>query len=269
MIEIILSSYVFILGLIVGSFLNVCIYRIPRKESIIKPPSACTTCGVRLKMIDLIPVFSYIFLKGKCRFCKEKVSIKYPCIEILTGVIYLLLFYRFGLTTELLATAFLMSILVIVFFIDLKHFIIPNELVLAAIVGGIVTMIYNLFYPIQLYGDSIWWNPLMGMFVGFGFLFVVSLIVTLLYKTEDAMGMGDVKIFAPIGLFLGWRMTLLALFSSFFIGAVISVILVVLRIKKRQDTIPFGPFIVAGTFITMMYGKHILSWYEGLFHSVF
>ena len=256
-----LYSVVFLIGIILGSFFNVCIYRIPRKISIVKPPSACTKCGTRLKAIDLLPVFSYIFLKGKCRYCNEKVSMRYLGIEMLTGIMYVCLFYRFGFTIDFLVAIFLMSILIIVFFIDQKHFIIPNALVLAALIGGVVVMVYNAFYPLQIYYKHNAWNPLMGMMVAVGFLGAVGLLGNFIYKTDEAMGMGDIKLFAAIGMFLGWQLTIVALFLSFLVGAAISVVLVVCKRKKRQDKIAFGTFIVVATFITIMFGQQFLSWY--------
>lgn len=256
---------VFIFGLIFGSFINVCIYRIPLGKSIVSPPSACTGCGKRLTALDLVPVLSYVFLKGRCRHCGSRISPRYPLIELLTAAVYTALFFRYGFGIPFIAFAFLMTILIAVFFIDIDHRIIPDELVIAGIVGGVVLLLYNFFNPMaQIFGDNKWWTPVAGFFSGSGFLLLVALLGLLIYKTDDAMGMGDVKLMAPIGLFLGWRLCLEALFISVVLAGFISVMLILLRIKKKKDTIPFGPFIVIGTFLTIMWGWDILNWYTSL-----
>jgi len=252
---------VFIFGLIIGSFLNVCIYRIPRRESIAFPPSHCMNCGARLRPVDLVPVLSYLLLRGKCRYCGEGFSVRYSLVELLTAAVFTMLFYKYSLTVDFIFLVYLMSILIVVFFIDIDHRIIPDELVVAGFIGGIAAIIFNIFSPLQIYGDSKWWNPLLGILPGSGFLFLVAVLGVILYRTDDAMGMGDVKIFAPIGIFLGWRMCILALLFSVLLAGFSSVIMIVSGLKKKKDTIPFGPFIVTGTFITIMWGQDIARWY--------
>lgn len=255
---------VFILGLVIGSFINVLIYRIPLGKSIITPPSSCTGCGKRLTAIDLVPVFSFVFLKGRCRHCGAPISIRYPLVELLTAVIYIILFSKFGLSIPFAAYAFLMIILIAVFFIDIDHRIIPDELVIAGIIGGSLLFVYNIFLPLpEVFGNGKWWTPAAGFFSGSGLLLLVAVLGSLLYRTDDAMGMGDVKLMAPIGLFLGWKLCLTALFISVLLAGVSSMVLILLRKKNRKDTIPFGPFIVAGTFITIMWGWGILFWMQG------
>lgn len=254
--------FVFILGLVVGSFVNVLIYRVPVRKSIVTPPSSCVSCGKRLTARDLVPVFSYIFLKGKCRHCGERISPRYPLVELLTGAVFVILFARFGFTAPFLAYAYLMTILIAVFFIDIDHRIIPNGLVLAALAGGSVFFIWNCVNPHpQVFGDDKWWTPLAGLLPGSGFLLLVAILGSLIYRTEDAMGMGDVKLMAPIGLFLGWRFCITALVVSVFLGGLVSLLLVLTGIKKRKDTVAFGPFIVAGAFVTMIWGREITEWF--------
>jgi len=257
----IIYASIFIFGLLIGSFLNVCIYRIPREESIVSPPSHCPNCGTRLKPLDLIPLLSYLIYRGNCRYCNQKISPRYFLVELLTGIVSVTLFLKYGLTVDFVAFLFLMYILIAVFFIDLDHQIIPNELVIVGLTGGAMLFVYNLFLPFQIYSDQLWWNPLLGLVVGSGFLFGVSLIGLALYKGDEVMGMGDVKLFAPIGLFLGWRMTLLALFLSVILGGMSSLVLILLGKANRKSMIPFGPFIVIGVFITVMWGWDILDWY--------
>lgn len=258
---------ILIFGLLIGSFLNVCIFRIPQGESIVSPPSHCPNCGTRLKPFDLIPLLSYLFFRGKCRYCNQKISPRYFLVELLTGIVSVALFFKYGLTVDFLAFLFLTYILIVVFFIDLDHQIIPNELVIAGLIGGALLFVYNLFLPFQIYADHRWWNPLLGLVSGSGFLFGVSLIGLVFYKSDDVMGMGDVKIFAPIGLFLGWRMTLLALFSSVVLGGMSSLMLILLGKANRKSMIPFGPFIVIGVFITVMWGWDILHWYVNTYFN--
>lgn len=260
-IQIVVSIFIFLTGLCVGSFLNVCIYRIPLEKSVAYPPSNCPGCNSRLRAKDLVPVASYILLGGKCRYCKSKISIQYPLIELLTGVIWLAVYFKFGLSVETAAFLFLFSILIAVLFIDLKHMIIPNGLVLLAIAGGALVIIYNLISPFILFQPSYWYTPIIGMLSSSGILFIVALVGLLIYKNDGAMGMGDVKLFIPIGMFLGWKLALLALFISIMAGGIISIFLLIFKIKDRKSPIPFGPFIIIGAFIAAMYGNVILNWY--------
>jgi len=218
-----------------------------------------------LKPFDLIPLLSYLFYRGKCRYCGLKISPRYFLVELLTGIVSAALFFKYGLTVDFVAFLYLAYILIAVFFIDLDHQIIPNELVIAGLIGGAILFVYNLYLPFQIYADQLWWNPLLGLVVGSGFLLGVSLIGLALYKGDEVMGMGDVKLFAPIGLFLGWRMTLLALFISVILGGASSIMLILLGKANRKSKIPFGPFIVSGVFIIVMWGWDILNWYVGTY----
>jgi leader peptidase (prepilin peptidase)/N-methyltransferase len=254
--------FVVVMGLLVGSFLNVCIYRIPKDESIVKPPSHCMNCQKRLSSLDLIPVFSYVFLKGCCRYCKVKISPRYMLIEILTALVFLSLYLKYqNNIVELIAYSCFMAILIVVFFIDLDEQIIPYSLVIAGIIVGIIIFIYNFYFTIDIYIDRNWWNPLVGILSGAGILFIIAIVAAKIYKTDDAMGMGDVNIFIPIGLLLGWRITLLALFASVLLSSVVAIILLATKIKSRKDGIPFGPYIVTATFIMLMYGREIWEFY--------
>jgi len=257
------AIYVFVLGLLIGSFLNVCIYRIPIEQSIVKPPSHCMSCGERLKILDLIPVFSYLFLKGRCRHCKEKFSPRYLFVELITAVVFVVLLMKYYNPVEFIASIFLMSILIVVLFIDFDHMIIPNGVVITGLVGGAVLVIYNIFFTTKIFGEAHWWGHLLGILPGTGFLLLTFVISLIIYKSDEGMGMGDVKIFAPIGIFLGWKLCLVALFFSVVSGGVISIILLITKIKGRKDAIPFGPYIVLGTFITLLFGREILKLYLG------
>ena len=270
--EIFLSIVVTLLGLLLGSFFNVCIYRIPAGKSIVAPPSACPKCGHQLQPLDLIPVVSWFFLGGKCRYCKEPVSPRYALVELLTAASFLISYLRYGLSVDTLAVIVLMSVLLIVFFIDLDHMIIPDGLVLTGLVAGFLLYAYQLMAPRNGWpaftlqgtpGTVRWFEPLIGMFSSSLILFVVALIGLAIYKNDGAMGMGDVKIFLPIGLILGWRLSLLTLFGAIMLGGFAGIILLVFKLKDRKAAIPFGPFIIVSAFVMSLYGYQLLNWYLG------
>jgi leader peptidase (prepilin peptidase)/N-methyltransferase len=258
--DIVISILLFIIGAVFGSFYNVVICRVPEGKSIIVPRSSCGSCGSVLKAKDLIPVLSYIMLRGKCRYCKSFISIQYTVVELLSAFLFVTLFIKFCLTIELLFSIYLMSVLLIVFFIDLKHKIIPNGLVIAALAGGAVFFIIRFWYDDVILAGDPWYSPLLGMVVTSSFLLLVALIGMAVYKV-DALGMGDVKIFLPIGLFLGLKLGLAALVLSVFLGGFTGLVLLLTKTKTRKSQIPFGPFIVIGTFLSLLFGHDILMWY--------
>lgn len=245
---------IFILGLIVGSFSNVCIYRIPRNESIIYPASHCPKCRSNIKPVDNIPLLSYILLKGRCRSCKSKISIQYPIVELLTGLIYLIIYLIYDLSIQSLIYIILSSTLIIIAFIDLNEQIVPDVISLPGIVIG---FIISFFVP---YISFI--NSALGVLVGGGIILIIGMAGSVIFKKE-AMGGGDVKLAAMIGAFLGWRYIVISLFLGFFLGALAGIFLIMSKIKSREDTVPFGPFIVLGSFITLLWGDKIISWYIG------
>jgi len=245
---------IFILGLIVGSFSNVCIYRIPRNESIIYPASHCPKCRSKIKPVDNIPLLSFILLKGRCRNCKSKISIQYPIVELLTGLIYLIIYLTYGLSVQTLIYIILSSALIIIAFIDLNEQIVPDVISLPGIAIG---FIISFFVP---YISFI--NSALGVVVGGGIILIIGLAGSVIFKKE-AMGGGDVKLAAMIGAFLGWRYIIISLFLGFFLGALAGIILILSKIKSREDVVPFGPFIVLGSFITLLWGDKIITWYIG------
>lgn len=261
--EIFIPFLVFVTGTILGSFFNVVIYRVPMEKSIVFPRSSCGSCGTTLKAKDLIPVLSFIFLRGKCRYCKAEISFRYPLVELLTGILYVILYLKFGLSTEFLFTVYLMSVLIIVFFIDLDHMIIPNGLVIAGLIGGIILSILRFWHDDRLIDGASWYSPILGMLVTSGFLLLIALVGMAVYGT-DALGMGDIKIFLPIGLILGLKLAILSLVFSVFIGGLTGLFLIITGLKNRKSHIPFGPFIVAGTFLSIIFGYDILNWYTGI-----
>lgn len=250
-IEVIL---LFILGLIVGSFSNVCIYRIPRNESIIYPASHCPKCSTTISVKDNIPLLSYILLKGRCRNCGSRISIKYPVVELLTGLVYIIIYQIYGLSVQSLIYIILSSALIIIAFIDLNEQIMPEVITLP---GMVVGFILSFFVPYLSFIDSA-----LGVVIGGGIILVIRLAGSLIFKKES-MGIGDIELSAMIGAFLGWRYITISLFLGFFLGALTGIFLILSKIKSREDAVPFGPFIILGSFITFLWGEQILSWYVG------
>ena len=242
--------FIFLFGLMIGSFLNVCIYRIPIGKSIVSPPSSCENCGARLKPKDLFPVISWIFLGGKCRYCGESINIRYPLVELLTGILFVILFGKIDFKKVLIPYLTLTSILIVITFTDLDHQIIPNKVNLFAFVAFIILNLFS--------GYIQWKDSLLGALIGGGFLFVLALLT-------GAMGIGDVKLITVIGFYLGWKSTILTLFLSFIIGGVFGILLLAFRIKGRKDIIPFGPWIAIASYITMLIESEAIIWYMGLF----
>jgi leader peptidase (prepilin peptidase)/N-methyltransferase len=244
-----------IISLLLGSFFNVCIHRLYSGESIVYPPSHCPSCKHSLGPLDLVPVFSYLALMGKCRYCGERISPRYPVVELLTSISYILLYKAIGLGWGFAAYSIFLGILIIITFIDLEHQIIPNILIVIGLVMGLLFSLINITTGIT--------DALLGFALGFGSLLLVALLAKLLLR-KDGMGGGDIKLLGVIGLFLGWKLTLLTLLLSIYIGGIFSIILLLLRIKKKGDYIPFGPFISLAGFIALLWGKNIIQWYVGV-----
>ena len=237
----------FLLGLCTGSFLNVVIYRLPRGESITFDRSHCPFCGKQLVWYDLIPVLSYLLLLGRCRSCHTRISIKYPIVELLTGIIFIVLFHHFGATLVFLKYLFLSALLVAVSFIDLEHYIIPNSLVITGLVGGVFLNLAARDVGVV--------SALIGIFVTSGFLLLIALV------SKGGMGGGDIKLAAVTGLFLGWPLAPFGLFLGACVGGLVAIFLLLFRIKERKDPQPFGPFIAVGTFFAFLYGFDVINWY--------
>jgi len=263
------SIIVFIFGTIVGSFLNCVIYRLEQGQSFLKGRSYCPHCKHTLSWQDLIPVLSFLFLKGKCRYCKKPISWQYPLVEISTGLIFLLIYnLQFFLLRQgfegqaifnsiyyLIASSFL----IIIFVYDLKHYIIPDKIIYPAI------FISGIWYPVSGIFLSIYtkYEILNTIYSAFGAaLFFLAIV---LVSRGKWMGVGDIKLAFFMGLFLGWPDILVALFSAFFIGAIIGTGLIVAGRKKLSSEVPFGPFLVTGTFLALFSGEALTSWYLNLF----
>lgn len=245
-----MSIFIFFIGLIIGSFLNVCIYRIPKGESISYPPSKCNICGEYIKPYDLIPIISYLLLKGKCRNCGTTLSLQYPVVELLNGFICLMLYFKFGFSLIFLKYILITSLLLVISIIDYKFMIIPNKLI---IFGFIIVSILNILYNFP----SSYLNGLIGLLFGGGIFLIIALV------TKGAMGGGDIKLISLIGFALGFKVLMIIL-CSFIIGALLSIILLLTKIKSRKDYIPFGPFISISTIIVLFFYKEILTLYFNL-----
>lgn len=243
-------------GLLIGSFLNVCIYRIPREESIVFPSSHCPNCGTKLKAYDLVPILSYIVQRGKCRYCGEKISPQYPIVELLNSLVYILIYYKFGFSLNFLFYGIIFSILIVIGFIDLKEMIIPDILVILILT---VTVLYRLLLFL-LYRKSFDLLNSIGGLVLSSFLFILIILIS-----KGGMGGGDVTLIGSLGFILGIKKILLTIFSAFIFGAIISIILLVTKIREKKDPIPFGPFIILGFFITVFWGDELINWYLSLF----
>lgn len=249
----------FVLGLIIGSFINVIIYRTPRKMSIIKPRSRCLNCETEIKWYDNIPIISYLILKGKCRNCQQKISFRYPLVEGLLGLLYLGSYLRFGISVEIIFAIIFLTVSVIVVFIDIDFQIIPNLCVGVILLLGIGNTIYLYFSEGKIAIEGY----LIGFIVGFGILFLIRLLGFLLFKKE-AMGWGDVKLMTATGLFLGVGNIILTILFSSIVGAIVELILLKIGKREKKQGIPFGPYLVLGMIISLFFGSYIINWYLGL-----
>lgn len=244
-----MSIYIFIAaGLITGSFLNVCIYRLPRGESIVFPPSSCPGCGKRIFSRDLIPVFSYLWLKGRCRFCGNKISPVYPSVEILTGLLFACIYLCYGMGQALSKHLFLCAVLIVVSFIDLKHYLIPNRILLFALFGGLTLNIFARDLTLQ--------SIILGFLSAGVFLLLIALV------SKGGMGGGDIKLAAVIGIYLGWPGGIIAVFVACLLAGAAGMALLLVRVKSLKDAIPFGPFITLGTLITLFRGNELLNMFR-------
>ena len=232
----------FLFGLVTGSFLNCVIYRLETGSSFLKGRSFCPHCKHKLSWLDLIPVLGFVFLQGKCRYCKKKISLQYPLVELATGFLFILAFWYFGFGISLIPWLFILSSLLAIFVYDLKHYIIPDSLVFAAIVVAAVFN-FNLLAFLSAFGAA-------------GFFLAIVLI-----SRGKWMGVGDIKLAFLMGLMLGWPAILLALFLAFSIGAIIGLGLMAVGRKTLRSEVPFGPFLVTGTLIALFWGEIIIEWY--------
>ncbi|MDD4169466.1 MAG: prepilin peptidase [Desulfotomaculaceae bacterium] len=240
---------IFFTGAAVGSFLNVCICRMPVNESVVYPPSHCPACGEKLWFGDLVPILSYLFLKGRCRYCDCRIAWQYPVVEFATGFLFVLAVAKYGLTMGTLRTIVLFSIIIPAMAIDLKYKIIPDRLNLAGVLFGI---------PLICESKEVFITHGIGFLAGGGLLLLIAL------ASRGGMGGGDIKLVSVIGLLLGWKLLLPALFLAFLTGGVVGITMLLVKKIGRKDPVPFGPYLAIGAVLAALAGDQMIGWYLGL-----
>lgn len=248
---IIIPLYIFITGTILGSFFNVVGLRLPKRVSFTTSRSACPHCSTPLQARDLIPLFSYLISKGKCRHCQQSISITYPLVELSTGFLFLLAYTHLGLSLPFLGACLLISLAVIVTVSDMSYMLIPNRLL---VFFTACFIFYRIIDPLQP-----WYNSIFGALAGFGIILAIILI------SRGGMGAGDMKLLGVLGIFLGFKLTLLTLFLATLIGTAVSLTLLTLNIIGRKDPFPFGPSIVLAAMVSYLYGSDLLEIYINTF----
>jgi len=241
------SWLIALVGIVIGSFLNVLIDRLPEGSSIVSPPSHCPHCKKRIAAYDLIPVFSYLLLRGRCRNCEERIPLRVLIVEILTGVLFWAVWIRFGQSWQAVLALCYTAILITIAFIDLDHQRVLNVLIYPAI--GLALLMIPIFHL-----DS-WWTFLAGAALGFGILFLIA------FFAPGAMGMGDVKLVIFLGLINGFPQIAITLFLAFVLGGLVSGLLLALKKLGRKDTVAFGPYLALGGWIVLLYGEQLLGWW--------
>lgn len=269
-------AVVFAFGLVIGSFLNVCIVRLPRGRSIVTPPSHCPRCRSNIKFYDNIPLISFLLLRGKCRNCGEPISWRYPLVELMNALLYVWIAEEFQLGGEAFLMMALCSSLIVITFIDFDHLIIPDLITLPGMVVGLSLAPFfmsSLGDPLPFHLDSFFphagpyltgfLNSLIGLLLGGGPLLAIGWVWEKLRHVE-AMGGGDVKLMGMVGSFLGWKGALLTIMLGALVGSVVGGLLIVLNRHKMEKFIPFGPFLAIGAVTSAFYGPDLISWYLGL-----
>lgn len=244
-----------VLGLAIGSFLNVCIHRIPRGESLNHPPSRCPHCGQGLRWFDNVPVFGYLWLRGRCRACRAPISIRYPIVEIVTMALFLVHYAVFGWTPLLAVRLLFACAMVVLFAIDLEHHLLPNVITLPGIVAG---LLFSVVLPPGIV------NALIGVVVGGGVLWAIG-EAYYRYSGQEGMGGGDVKMLAMIGAFLGWKLVILTLVLSSVAGSVIGMALIATRRGGLKYELPYGTFLALAALAASLVGEQIVAWYVGMY----
>lgn len=270
--------FAFVLGAVVGSFLNVVIHRVPNEESIVFPNSSCPNCKTPIKAYDNIPIFSWLILRGKCRGCAQPISPRYPAVELLTALLFVLVYWHTGLTPLLPVYFAFVAAMVALIFIDAEHMILPNVityplLVIAFAIRIIFPLVFTQnyfsdtrFFPVTYFAGQPAWlvslvGAIFGALVGGGSLWLVGELWKRLRGVE-AMGLGDVKMMLGVGALLGWRLAFLSIFLGAFSGALIGVIMIARqKDKDLQTQIPFGIFLGAGSILSLLFGEQLIAWY--------
>jgi leader peptidase (prepilin peptidase)/N-methyltransferase len=249
---VIYALFAFAFGAVVGSFLNVCIYRLPRNESVVFPPSHCPNCDYQIRWYDNVPILSYLWLRGKCRGCGQRISLQYPLVELINGLLTLALFLRYGPSFVFAVLFVFCCAMVVVTFIDLEHQIIPDSISLSGIVLGFIA---SFFIP-----SHGWLNSLLGILAGGGSLLLVAYGYQLIAK-RDGMGGGDIKLLAMMGAFFGWKAILFIVFAASLMGSVIGISIMLAKKEDSTLAIPFGPYLASAAILYIFYGKRLIFWY--------
>jgi leader peptidase (prepilin peptidase)/N-methyltransferase len=258
-VNVITLLFGFIFGTIVGSFLNVCIHRLPQESSIIVPSSHCPHCKTPIRFYDNIPLISFVLLRGKCRACHAPISWRYPLVEFLMGTFSIILLLKYGISTLYMIYVSFFASLTLVSFIDLPHRIIPDVISLPGILVGLAI---SLLHPQLFFKDS-----LIGVLVGGGSLYLVASVYHVVTKREG-MGGGDVKLLAMIGAFIGWKGVLFTILCSSLIGSIVGVTLMFITSKADSKyAVPFGPFLSLGAIIYVLVGEALINWYVGFLRT--
>jgi len=274
--------FIFVFGAAVGSFLNVVIHRVPNEESIVFPNSACPNCKSLIKPYDNIPILSWLILRGRCRNCKNPISPRYPAVELLTALLFALVFWQIGLNVFLPVALIFVTAVVALIFIDAENMILPNVityplLIFALLIRLIYPIVFDVLYfadfkvyPLNQMGNYPVWvtslfGAILGGLIGGGSLWLVGEIWKRL-RGVDAMGLGDVKMMFGVGALLGWQLTLLSIFLGSFSGAIIGIFLISRQKDKNMQTqIPFGVFLGIGSIISLLFGEQLIKWYFSMF----
>jgi len=246
-----------LLGLAVGSFLNVCIDRLPQNKSIAFPPSHCEACQQKLAARDLIPVFSYLRLRGRCRYCQASIPRRLFWVELATGVVFALLAWHYGLSPALGIMIFYACLFIVIFVIDLDHGLILNKVVYPSMVVALLLALLPQPWLTQWIVTGIA-NAALGGAIGFGIFLLIAII------SRGGMGWGDVKLVALIGLATGFPLVFLSIIMGAILGGIVAVAMVIAKKRQRRQTIPFGPFLAVAAMITLLWGSNIMNWYLGL-----
>jgi leader peptidase (prepilin peptidase) / N-methyltransferase len=263
------------LGLVIGSFLNVCIYRLPRHESIVFPGSHCPNCGQAVRPYDNIPLISYLVLRGRCRFCRQAISCQYPLVEALSGLAFYTCAAIWGLTPPAFVNSLLLAMIIVLFFTDYHHQVLPNVITLPGAIAGFVLCPFQsrdlLNDPLshslasifsELHAETLvpWIASLLGALLGSGFLYLVATVYKLV-RGRLGLGMGDVKMMAMVGAFLGWRLALLIIFAGSFLGSIVGILLILFGGRTLQSKLAFGTFLGLASAVSLFFGNAVIQWY--------
>lgn len=274
-----LESFAYaLLGLVIGSFLNVCIYRMPLRKSVVSPGSSCPHCGISIRLLDNIPILSFLLLGGKCRDCGKRISFQYPVVELLCALAFYSCSRMWLFTPATYVNSLFLAIIIILIFTDYNHRILPNRLTLPGIIAGFLLSPFQMPEVYATDGLSIkltsllglqsisialpWIGSILGAIVAGGFLYFVAFAYEVVRKREG-LGMGDVKMMAMVGAFIGWRLALLTIFVGSVFGTIVGILLILFRKISTQGKLPFGVFLGIGSALCLFYGFSLLRWYLG------